>query len=227
MDIKILDRVTGRILTGYIQPDKLCLVPQWAVWLGLSQGGRCYPLTPERYATLLRLAKPMDKTLMVAGYVLPDTVRIVSKQLIVYHAAGADFYEVLYDIRLGVEGITVIDQFHEIRYSPNDFQCRDGVLVPICTAYGAFVKLEGTNVLKFVPVWIEAEYREYVRALMTKNKDIGPWEAVVARLYVYENTINRLLEEIAKLGDKRLAEYVASVAATYRRMLETVKEEKK
>jgi hypothetical protein len=89
------------------------------------------------------------------------------------------------------------------------------------------VKLEGTNMLKFVPVWIEAEYREYVRALMTKNKDVGPWESVIARLYVYENTINRLIEEIAKLGDKRLAEYVASVAATYRRLLETVKEEKK
>lgn len=216
MNTVIADRVSGKFIKGRLDHDKWCIGREIEYWLGFQS--KCYPMTPSRYATALRILKPVMGSLFGVGYILPDTIRLISRTVVVFHPSGAEIEEILYDVRLDAEGLVVGDTFYPVQWAENALTCKDTGFSTICVTFGALVRVGDR--LKHVPLYTEAEYREYIRALATKSKDAKPWETILAKLFVYENFINQLIEEISKFGEMRLAEYVSSLSAQFRRILE-------
>jgi hypothetical protein len=178
--------------------------------LGLSQ--KCLPMTPERFAQLMRYVRPGFGSVFVEALVLPDTVRVFVADLVVISPRGVDVVEMFYDLRLGEVGITFSNAFMPVRINWENAKCEGRT----CVIFGALVRDE--NTLRHVAIIYEKEYLEWLRAMLSK-RPAETWEVIMQRLQIYESTLNRLLEELSKLADRSAYELAISVIQQARNIM--------
>jgi hypothetical protein len=208
--IKIIDRMSGKTWDADVDTEKLCLSTTWTTMLGLSQ--KCLPMTPDRFAQLMRHVRPGFGSVYVEALVLPDTIRVFVADLVVISPRGVDVVEMFYDLRLGEVGITFSNTFMPVRINWENAKCEGRT----CVIFGALVRDE--NTLRHVAIIYEKEYLEWLRAMLSK-RPAETWEVIMQRLQIYESTLNRLLEELSKLADRSAYELAISVIQQARNIM--------
>jgi hypothetical protein len=211
--IKIVDRMSGKTWDADVDTEKLCLSTTLGVVFGLSQ--KCLPMTPDRFAQLMRYVRPGFGSVYVEALVLPDTIRVFVADLVVISPRGVDITEMFYDLRLGEVGITAFDTFMPVRLNWENAKC----VGRTCVIFGALVR--DNNVLRHVPIIYEKEYLEWLRAMLAK-RPAETWEVIMQRLQIYESTLNRLLEELSKLADRSAYELAIMVIQQARNIMTQV-----
>ena len=211
--IKIIDRMSGKTWDTEVGTERLCLTSTWASVLGMSQ--KCFPMTPDRFAQVMRLVRPGFGSVYVEALVLPDTIRFFVADLVIVSPRGVDITELFYDLRLGEMGIIFGNAFMPLRFSWENAKCADRT----CVIFGALVRDE--NVLRHVPIIYEKEYLEWLRAMLAK-RPAETWEVIMQRLQIYESTLNRLLEELSKLADRSAYELAISVINQARNLMSQI-----
>lgn len=217
VNLAILDRLSGKIKRATVKEDRLCVASTWEYYMGF--GGRCYPMTPSRYSNLVSIAKPTAEGLLVSGYVLPDTIRLIHSYVVIYHPKGGEVHEVLYDLREDAVGISKDNAFLRLE-GFDSLKCIDAYIYKVCVGFGALLTLPEEKMAKYVALMTEEEYRKYLEAVQLR--DPSPWELLVERVRLYEVFISQVIQELSRLGELRLAEYINAIATNFRRIQETV-----
>jgi len=200
--IKVVDRMSGRTYDAVVDTEKLCLSTVWSAVFGTSQ--RCLPMTPDRFAQIMRYTRPGFGSVYIDALVLPDTIRVHVADLVVVSPRGVDIVELFYDLRIGELGITFNNAFMPVRFNWENAKCGGRT----CVIFGALVRDD--NALRHVPIIYEKEYLDWLKAMLTK-RPAETWEVIMQRLQIYESTLNRLLEELSKLADRSAYELAISV----------------
>ena len=211
--IKIIDRMSGKTLDAEVDTEKFCLSNVWATVFGMPT--KCYPMTPDRFAQVMRLVKPGFGSVYVEALTLPDTIRFFVADLVIISPRGVDITELFYDLRIGEVGITYGNVFMPLRINWENAKCLDRT----CVIFGALVRDD--NVLRHAPIIYEKEYLEWLRAMLAK-RPAETWEVVMQRLQIYESTLNRLLEELSKLADRSAYELAISVINQARNLMSQI-----
>jgi hypothetical protein len=202
--------MSGKTWDAEVDTEKLCLSNVWATMFGVSQ--KCLPMTPDRFAQLMRYVRPGFGSVYVEALVLPDTIRVFVADLVIISPRGVDVMEMFYDLRLGEVGITFSNAFMPVRINWENARCEGRT----CVIFGALVRDD--NVLRHVPIIYEKEYLEWLRAMLAK-RPAETWEVIMQRLQIYESTLNRLLEELSKLADRSAYELAVSVIQQARNIM--------
>jgi len=211
--IKIIDRMSGKTWDADVDTEKLCLSSTWSTMFGLSQ--KCLPMTPDRFAQIMRYVRPGFGSVYVEALVLPDTIRVFVADLVVISPRGVDVTEMFYDLRLGEVGIIFGNAFMPVRINWENAKCEGRT----CVVFGALVRDDGA--LRHVPIIYEKEYLEWLRAMLAK-RPAESWEVIMQRLQIYESTLNRLLEELSKLADRSAYELAVMVIQQARNIMSQV-----
>jgi hypothetical protein len=201
--------MSGKTWDADVDTEKLCLTTTWGM-LGLSQ--KCLPMTPDRFAQLMRHVRPGFGSVYAEALVLPDTIRVFVADLVIISPRGVDVMEMFYDMRLGEVGITFSNAFMPVRINWENARCEGRT----CVIFGALVRDD--NVLRHVPIIYEKEYLDWLRAMLAK-RPADSWEVIMQRLQIYESTLNRLLEELSKLADRSAYELAVSVIQQARNIM--------
>lgn len=217
MHLAILDRLSGKIKRATIKEDRICVASTWEYFTGF--GGRCYPMTPSRYSSIVNIAKPTAEGLLASGYILPDTIRLIHSYVVIYHPKGGEVHEVLYDLREDAIGISRDNAYLRLG-GLDSLKCIDAYMYKVCVGFGALLTIPEEKMAKFIPLMTEEEYRKYLEAVQLR--DPSPWELLVERVRLYEVFISQVIQELSRLGEMRLAEYINAIAANFKRIQETV-----
>jgi len=212
---KLLDYLSRQVKSLRINERELCPSSPWSEWLGFDIGTKCIPLTPASYGELIKLFKPFGKDYIAEGYLLPDTVRIISCRVILLTLEGQETHEVLYDVRTNTYGIAIGDGFKPL----------EGLLPYSCPASGIIVGI-GTVVdlqtrAKMVVYLPNDLYVKWARAVISNNVE-GAMEVVKVLKSVvagYEKTVEALRSQlVSAFADQ--ATTVESIFQQYFRPLE-------
>jgi len=211
--IKVIDKLSGKTYEALVDTEKICVGSQVSYWLGMAT--RCFPMTPERFSTLMRHVLPGFGSVYIEALIMPDTIRVYVKDLIVISPGGTDIFELYYDLRLGEYGITYGGNFMPVRFNWEMAKCGSHA----CLLYGTLVREDGY--LRHVPIIYEKEYLEWLRAMLAR-KPAESWEVIMSRLQIYEVTLNKLLEELSKLADRNAYELAVMVIQQARQLIAQV-----
>jgi len=213
---KLLDYLSRQLKPLRITERELCPSSALSEWLGFDMGTRCIPLTPAAYGELIKLFKPFGKDYIAEGYLLPDTVRIISCRLVLLTLEGQETHEVLYDVRTNTYGIAIGDGFKPL----------EGLVPYTCPPTGLMVAV-GTVVdlgtrAKLAIYLPNDLYVKWARAVISNNIEgaldvVKVMRAVVAG---YEKTVEALRSQlVSAFADQ--ATTIEGIFQQYFRPLET------
>lgn len=210
MKIKIIDKLSARTYDVVADTDRICLGSQLSYMLGMQT--KCYPMTADRFATIMRHLRPGFGAVYAEAYVLPDTIRLVVSELVLISPGGVDIIELLYDLRTGSYGVVQHGAYLPLKFSWEHMRCGSHV----CVLFGVLIK--EADMLRHVPIIFEREYVEWLRAV-TGKRTSESWDVIRARLEVYESTLNHLLQELAKVADRSAYELAVTIISQARNLL--------
>ena len=199
--IRFVNLVTRKIETLTLQQDKICL-GGLSYQLGLP--AKCYPITPSSMSQLYKLATPMADGLLLFGYAMPDTIRVLSHVLILFSFTEAKSVMVFYDIRLGVFGTSPSpgDSFKEVDGDLSRLACSSVAPFPnLCLGIGDLVQVDGK--LKLFYLTVPEVYIRWARSVV----NLGPPQDLLIPVRVVKEVVEDYEVAIAKLREQITAVY--------------------
>lgn len=197
--VKIFDLTTRKFKTITLRGDKLCVGSEYMEYIIGTTIGKCFPITSVTTAQIYKIAMPTGDGLITVGYILPDTVRMVESQYVLFSFNSVKVVTVYFDTRTGQKGIVRDGEFLPLTNDTN-LPCMDVGLSKLCVGVGDIVKADsGAKLVVFTTPDLYARWLRAVVSQAPPQDLLIPLRAITSLIEDYEMTIAKLREQITTM----------------------------